>query len=392
MPNEFDALNASSVRSQHSAKWTWYPEDVLPLWVADMDFPISDAIRAALKQRVDEWLGYGYFYGDTAIWDHLIAQAAGRGWHGLTHEHFWPINGVVSGLYAGVMGLSSHGDEILTQAPIYPPFLSSIKDHGRIALESPMRQTAHGWEVDFDHLESLVTPGTRVFMLCNPQNPTGRVYTRQELERMAEIVLKHRLYVISDELHADLILDDLPHVPFASLSPEIAQRTVTVTGPCKAFNTAGLGAGVAISQNPKLLERMKSATKGLMGHANVLSLTMWRAGLEEGGPWLREALGYIRDNRDFMTDFLRTRLPRVRCAAPQGTYLAWLDFREYACADRAHAFMLETAKVGLNDGPAYGTGYQGFLRINLATSRAILTEALERMERALATLEAVAAD
>ena len=387
MTHRFDAIGPENLRSPASIKWTFYAEDVLPLWVADMDFPVSSAIIDRLKTRLDGWLGYGQFTGEPAMVDGLIAQQAARGWSGLETKHFWPINGVVSGLYAGVLGLSSPGEDVITQVPIYPPFLSSVRDHGRNVLENPMiepnPETGSGWQIDFEQLEALVTPATRIFMLCNPQNPTGRVYSRTELERLAEFVLRHRLYVITDELHADLILNGQPHIPFASLSGEIAQRTVTLIGPCKSFNTATLSAGMAVSQNVKLLERMQRATKGLMGHPNGLALEMWRAGIEDGEAWLGEVLEYLRGNRDILTTFLHEHLPEVRYHAPEGTYLAWMDFRAFAFADRAQKFMLEEAKVGLNDGVSYGAGYQGFLRINLATSRPILLEALNRLERAV---------
>ena len=383
MTHRFDAIGPENLRSPASIKWTLYGEDVLPLWVADMDFPVSSAIIDRLKTRLDGWLGYGHFTGDPAMVDGLIAQQVARGWTGLETKHFWPINGVVSGLYAGVLGLSSPGEDVITQVPIYPPFLSSIRDHGRNVLENPMIESDSGWQIDFEQLEALVTPATRIFMLCNPQNPTGRVYSRPELERLAEFVLRHRLYVITDELHADLILNGQPHIPFASLGSEIAHRTVTLIGPCKSFNTATLSAGMAVSQNLRLLERMQRATKGLMGHPNALALEMWRAGIEDGEEWIKEVLEYLRGNRDTLTAFLHQKLPEVRYYAPEGTYLAWMDFCAFAFADRAQKFMLEEAKVGLNDGVSYGAGYQGFLRINLATSRPILLEALNRLERAV---------
>jgi cysteine-S-conjugate beta-lyase len=387
MTHRFDNIQPEHLRDPASIKWTLYAEDVLPLWVADMDFPVSSAIIERVKARLDGWLGYGHFSGDPEMVKGLIAQQEARGWTGLEIKHFWPINGVVSGLYAGVLGLSSPGEDVITQVPIYPPFLSSIRDHGRNILENPMiepnPETGSGWLIDFDQLETLVTPATRIFMLCNPQNPTGRVYSRPELERLAEFVLRHRLYVITDELHADLILNGQPHIPFASLSPEIAQRTVTLIGPCKSFNAATLSAGMAVSQNPRLLERMQKATKGLMGHPNALSQEMWRAGIEDGDAWLNEVLGYICGNRDTLTTFLHEKLPEMHYQAPEGTYLAWMDFRAFPFADCAQKFMLEEAKVGLNNGADYGAGYQGFLRLNLATSNAILLEALERLERAV---------
>ncbi len=381
MPN-FDALEPAYLRDQYSIKWNLYPEGVLPLWVADMDFPIAKEIKQALINRLEYNVGYPHMTGDPRLVSAILEQQAGFGWTGLQPEHLMFVSSVVPGLYASILGLTHAGDEVLTQTPIYPPFLMSIRDHGRVALENPMLCDNNGWSIDFAHLETLVTDSSKVFMLCNPQNPTGRVFTRAELEQLAAFVLRHDLLVISDELHAMLILEG-EHIPFASLSPEIAARTVTLTGPCKAFNTAGIGGGVILSNNLDLLNRIKAATKGLMGHPSSFSLEMWRVGLESGGTWLEETLHYIRANRDFLDSWLRQHLPEVRCIPAQGTYLAWMDFTKFSFAKDLHKILIEEAKVGLNDGPPYGRGNEGWLRINFATSRAILTEALERMERCI---------
>jgi cystathionine beta-lyase len=215
-------------------------------------------------------------------------------------------------------------------------------------------------------------------MLCNPQNPTGRVFRRDELEKLAEFALSHRLWVMSDELWADLIYEGR-HIPIASLGPEIAQRTVTLTGPCKTYNTAGLGGGVAISHNPQILAAMAQVSKGLGGHPNVLSMAAWRAALEHAQDWLEEVRAYLKGNRDFITAFMQQHLPQVGYRPPQGTYLAWLDFRGTPFAQEIHKVMLERAKVGLNEGRMFGPQYQGWLRLNFATSRKLLQEALERI-------------
>ncbi len=382
MTEPYDSLSPEELRHRYSAKWTEYAQDVLPLWVADMDFPIASEITAALRERLTRRIGYPPRIGDPELVQAILDHQAHFGWRGLEPAHVWFVPGVVPGLYAAVLGLTEPGDEIITHTPIYPPFLTSITDHGRVAKHNPLVHTDHGWRMDMAQLETLVTPKTKVLMLCNPHNPTGRVWSKQELEGLAEFVMRHDLLVISDELHADLIFDGT-HVPFASLGPEIADRTVVLTGPCKTYTTAGLGIGAAISTNPQLLERMQNATKGVMAHPNVMSLEMWLTGLQHGQPWLEKTMAYLRGNRDYLDSFVRQRWPDVRHTPPEGTYLAWLDFRAYPFASRAHAAMLEDAKVGLNDGPPFGPEAQGFLRLNFATSRAILTDALERMDRAI---------
>jgi cysteine-S-conjugate beta-lyase len=381
--NDFDGLEPSQLRDPYSIKWNLYADGVLPLWVADMDFPIANEIKRALIQRLEYNVGYPFMTGDPNLVKAIAKQQNGFGLRGLEAKHMMFVSSVVPGLYASVLGLTEPGDEIITQTPIYPPFLTSITDHGRVALHNPMRMLPGGWELDFEQLETLPTPKTKVLMLCNPQNPTGRVLTRAELERLAAFVIKHDLLVITDELHADLRLEG-EHIAFASLSEEISQRTVTLTGPCKAYNTAGIGGGVIMSHNTALLERIGKATKGLMGHPTCLSMTAWQVGLEESQGWLEQVNNYIRANRDFLTAWLSERLPEVRYLPPEGTYLAWMDFNAYPDAKNLHKIFIEEAKVGLNDGPPYGGElYAGWLRINLATSRAILEEALTRIETCL---------
>ncbi len=381
MPN-FDALEPAALRDPYSVKWNHYPDGVLPLWVADMDFPIAEEIKKAVLARLEFGVGYPFMGGDPRLLSAIIAQQEDYGLHGLEPQHLMLVSSVVPGLYASIQGLTAVGDEVITQTPIYPPFLTSVRDHGRVALENPMVVRDGRFEIDFEHLETLVSPKTKVLMICNPQNPTGRVFERAELEKLADFVLRHNLLVVTDELHAMLRLEG-EHIPFASLSPEIAQRTITLTGPCKAFNTAGFGGGVMISHNTELLAQIQKATKGLMGHPNILSMEMWRVGLEECGTWLEQTLDYLRANRDFLSTWLEQHLPEVTCIPAEGTYLAWLDFNKFPFGSEVHKFLLEEAKVGLNDGPPYGALYQGWLRINFATSRAILTEALERIERCI---------
>lgn len=365
----------------YSVKWHSYPEDVLPLWVADMDFPIAPEITQALIDRLQHRTGYPKMNGDSQLLEAILAEQEGKyGLGELKPENLWLTTSVVPGIYATVLGLTSPGDEILTLTPVYPPFLSAISDYGRIPRHSPMVRRANGWEIDFESLERLVSPATRMLMLCNPQNPTGRVFCREELERLAKFALRHRLWVMSDELWANLVYEG-PHVPIASLNDEIAARTVTLSGPCKTYNTAGLGGGVAIAHNKALLERMKQVTKGVMGHPNIMSMAMWLAGIESGQGWLRDTLAYLRSNRDYLTQFLLEHLPQVGYVPPQGTYLALLDFTAFPFAKEVYKLMLERAKVALNDGPPFGPGYQGFLRLNFATSRNILREALERIAK-----------
>jgi cystathionine beta-lyase len=377
MPHLFDELNLEEVRGPHSVKWGLFPEDVLPLWVADMDFPVAEPIVQAIQARLSKRIGYPQGAGDPELLEAILAKQERLGLKGLQRENLWLTSSVVPGIYASVLALSGAGEEVITQVPVYPPFLLALSDYGRVTKANPMQPGASGWEIDFEQLESLVTPATRLLMLCNPHNPTGRVFTRGELERLAEFALEHRLWVMVDELWADLIYEG-EHIPFASLCEEIAQRTVTLSGPCKAFNIAGLGGGVAISHNRAILERMQAVSKGVGAHPNVLTMAAWLAALQHGQPWLEQTLAYLRANRDFLSRFLDEKLPEVGYTPPQATYLAWLDFRALGL-ENPHQFALERAKVALNDGAAFGEGFRGYLRLNFATSRPLLQEALERL-------------
>ncbi|MFN3265289.1 MAG: MalY/PatB family protein [Deinococcales bacterium] len=380
--HDFDNLEPAKLRDPYSMKWNLFPEDVLPLWVADMDFPIAQEIKAALIKRLDYNVGYPHFNGDPRLIAAIARQQAEYGLTGLLQKNFLWTSSVVPALYACIQGLTEVGDEVITQTPVYPPFLSSARDHHRVVLENPMRIVDGTWTIDFEHLETLPTRKTKVLMLCNPQNPTGRVFLRSELERLADFAKRHELLIISDELHSMLRFEG-EHIAIASISEDASDRTLTLTGPCKAFNTAGLGGGVILAHNTALLERIQKATKGLLGHPNALSMEMWRVGLEQSQSWLERVLEYLRANRDFLSQWLSEHLPEVECVPAEGTYLAWLNFNTFSFAADLYKILLEDAKVGLNDGPPYGMGNAGWLRINFATSRAILQEALERIERCI---------
>ncbi len=384
---QLDHLSPHTLRDPYgySVKWHFYPEDVLPMWVADMDFPISPAISQAIVERLQERVGYPLMGGDKQLLDLIIQHQGQHGLTGLAPENLLLTSSVVPAIYASVLALSSPGDEVITQVPVYHPFLFALNEHHRTARYNSLLRTTTGWEIDFDHLEHLVTPRTRLLMLCNPQNPTGRVFRRDELERLAEFALRHRLWVMSDELWADLIYEGT-HLPIASLSPEIAQRTVTLTGPCKTYNTAGLGGGVAISHNKQILAALAQVSKGLGGHPNVLSMAAWRAAFEHAQDWLLEVRAYLKGNRDLITGFMK-QFPQVGYLPPEGTYLAWFDFSSTPFAQDVHKVMLERAKLGLNDGKIFGSQYQGWLRLNFATSRNLVQEALNRMARVIQSVD-----
>jgi cysteine-S-conjugate beta-lyase len=375
----FGAATEAVLRAKPSGKWTRYDGDVLPCWVADMDFPPAEPIRRALHDHVDHGsFGYPPKGGVPGLVPAVADRLATRfGWQ-VDEEAIYPIAGIIPGLFLGTLATTGPGEQVIVQPPVYPPFFSVIEQAQRRVLDNPLVDDGERYVMDLGALRSAITPATRTLMFCNPHNPTGRVFTRAELEALAEVVLEHRLWVLSDELHADLVFDGT-HVPFASISPEIAQRTVTVYGPTKAFNLAGAKIGLLVAQNPDLLARLKEVAGYFLPGVNTLGQVATLAAYRDGGPWLEAALAYLRANRDHLLARLAAEAPAVRGYAPEGTYLVWLDFRAVGLGDSPATALLERGRVALNCGLDYGLGGAGFARFNVATSRTILDAAIDRI-------------
>lgn len=384
----YETLGPAELRHQDSIKWMQYPEGVIPMWIADMDFPVAPVILKALHERLERPIGYPMLSGDPQLIAQLRDKCASQGLAEVPADGVAFLPGVVPGLFAGVNALSAPGEKVVTMVPIYHPFHLAIANLGREVVGVPLKDGPERWEIDWDALERACAD-TKLLMLCHPHNPTGRVWDAEELRKLRELVIKYDLYVISDELHADLSLTGHPFEAFAA-DERVRSRTVTVTGPCKAFNTAGLGIGALIGHDAALVGRIMSAAAGLMGHPSALSITMWQTALKEGGPWLADTVAYLKGNRDFMTAFLRERLPWVKFHPVEATYLAWLDLRDHPQAADLQNFLLSEAKVAIHNGPVFAPEaqkglYQGYVRVNFATPRPILQEALERMAAALTT-------
>lgn len=382
----YPTLSPAELRHPDSLKWTLYGEDVIPMWIADMDFPVAPAILSALRERLKHGLGYHQLMGDRVLDGLLRAKLDTHGLGDLPEGGIALLPGVVPGIYAAVAALTQPGERVLTMTPVYHPFHLSITALGREVSAVALLDGPDGYHIDWEGMEAAAK-GTKLMLLCHPHNPTGRVWTHDELERLRDLALRHDLFVLSDELHADLRFTEGAFESFAA-AERVRDRTITVTGPCKAFNTAGLGIGAMIGHDAELVKRVRAAAGGLMGHEGALSVTMWQAALQDGGPWLADTVAYLRANRDFLTGYLREHLPAVRFHPVESTYLAWLDLRGCPHAGNIQKFLLEEARVALHDGPTFAPEQfkpqtQGFVRLNFATSREILTEALERMRRAL---------
>ncbi len=373
-----------------SIKWDLFGEDVLPLWVADMDFESPEPLLRALHRRVDHGV-FGYQFGAPSLAEVLTQRMESRyGWTIQPQDVIFLPN-LVSALNFSCLAFAGADDGVLMQTPVYPPFLSAPINAGRQVVTSELLVRQQGnllrYEIDFDAFEAAITPQTRAFILCNPHNPVGRVWTRSELQRMADICLRHKLTIISDEIHCDLLLDKVQHIPIASLSPEVAAITITLMAPSKTFNVPTLGLGFAVAQNKELRDRFEKVTNGFLPHPGAMGVTAATAAYTECQAWLDELLPYLKNNRETLIDFATENFPsEVRLTRPEGTYLAWLDLRGLNLPQAPSKFLLEKAKVGLNDGADFGEAGKGFVRMNLGTSRSQLIEALERMQAAFAAL------
>ena len=384
MPTVFDFDRVIDRRATDSNKWRKYAPDVLPLWVADMDFPSPPAVVAALQARV----AHGFF-GYLTEHPELPAVVAER----VTKRYGWRVSPEAVVLIPGVNvannfacgALAAPGEGLLLQTPAYPPILRATSNLGRVQERHVLdRDTTGRYVVDLDAFAAAITPRTKAFVLCNPHNPVGRVYTRPELEGMAAACLARGLFIVADEIHCDLLLDGRTHVPMASLAPEVEARTITFMAPSKTFNLPGLKCAVAIVPNATLRERLTTAMGDLMSKPNILGHTAAVAAYREGDEWLEALLRYLAANRDLVVDFARTKLPGVTVAPAEATYLAWLDCRGARLpGGDPYTFFLERAKVAFNDGKLFGPGGDGFVRLNFGCPRSLLAEGLERMRRAL---------
>ncbi|MYL25047.1 putative C-S lyase [Halomonas alkaliantarctica] len=363
-----------------SQKWHRYGDDVLPLWVADMDFHSPPAVVEALHRRVDHGV-YGYGEVPASLQQTLCDWSALHyGWDILPEWQQW-LPGVVPALHLASLALTQPGDGVLTVTPIYPPFLAVAERTGRLPQQASMALTDEGWQLDLDALEAAITPNTRLLLWCQPHNPTGRVWREAELTGLARLVERHDLYVVSDELHCDLLLDEgAQHRPLTAAFPELSARTITLWAPSKTFNLAGLTTACAVIPDPVLRERFARAGKGLLPDGNVLGLVAAEAAYREGEPWRQALLSVLRGHRGRLIDAV-AQWPGVTLHAPASTYLAWLDMREAGLGEAPHKTLLKEARVALSDGAAFG--HPGFVRLNFGTTAAQLDTALARMDSVL---------
>ena len=378
----------------NSIKWQKYPQDVLPLWVADMDFAAPDPIRIALQRAVEQAV-LGYESPSRELRETVAARMRTLyGWQ-VSPQAVVATPGVVAGFTAACNAVCTSGQGLLVQPPVYPPFLKVHAAAGLVRQDALLTMESGGsqlsYSVDFDVFQKAVDSAgaqTGMFLLCNPHNPTGQAYSKADLTRMADICLKSNMVICSDEIHSELLLDGSKHTPIAALDPEIADRTITLVAPSKTFNVPGLFCGFAIIPNADLLARYTKTVECMAMHVSSLGLVAAQVAFSgDCDEWLAALRLYLTANRDFLVEFVQSGLAGIKTTVPEATYLAWLDCTSLVNSGKItgtpHEFFLKQAKVALNEGREFGPGGEGFVRLNFGCPRSTLADALGRMKTAL---------
>ena len=379
MTKQYDFDEIIDRRGTASEKWDRYKDrDIIPLWVADMDFRSAPAIMDALHERVDHGV-FGYTAPPEGLAQAVIESLQGEfGWQVQKEWITW-LPGLVTGLNVACRAVGEEGDDIITFTPVYPPFMSAPPLSGRNVINVALSCEDGHWGLDLDALERSVTSRTSQLLLCSPHNPVGRVWTLQELTALADFAARRDLVICSDEIHAGLVLQEgVRHIPIATLSPETSRRTVTLLAPSKTFNVPGLGCSFAVISDDTLRRAFRKAMGRIVPHVNLLGYTAAEAAYRHGEEWRRELIGYLRGNRDLVAREVAT-MPGLKVFPVEATYLAWIDVRETGIGDPVRFF--EEAGIGLSGGADFGL--PGFVRLNFGCRRALLAEALRRVRVAL---------
>ncbi len=370
-------------------------KEILPMWVADMDFPVAEPIIDAVKKRLEHPI-----FGYTKPWKSLLESVVER----MKKKFNWEIKpewvvftpGVVPAISTAIKAITHPGDEVVLQGPVYYPFWDVIRENGCHIANNTLKFENGKYVMDYKDLEKKFAPKKALFpkpsrtkaaILCNPHNPVGRMWDKEEQTKFGEIVLKHGGVVISDEIHSEIVVSDKKHIPFASISKEFEQNSITCFSPSKTFNIAGLSVSSIIIPNKNLRESFISAAGHQLGKVSVLSLVAMEAAYRYGDEWLNELLEYLKENLKFLIEYFEENIPEVKVIRPEGTYLVWLDFRALGMnGEELSKFLVEKAKVGLDDGYLFGPSGNGFARINIACPRKTLKEGLKRIESAVKDL------
>ncbi len=377
-----DRHNTNSIKWD-GMKGLFGTDDTLPMWVADMDFLSPPKVVEAIQKRAEHGV-YGYTLKSNEFYESFTDWMKKR--HGWDVKRDWVIAapGVVSTLALSVLTYTHPGDEVIVQPPVYYPFFRIVKGLKRKMVYNPLKFENDKYTMDFEDLEKKMTDKTKMLLLCSPQNPTGRVWTKEELTTLGKICTQHNVLIASDEIHSDIVYKEYKHTPIASIEG-FSQNVITLMAPSKTFNIAGLNTALAVIPNESLYRKFWLLIESMgLGIGNVFGVTAAQAAYETGEEWLEELLDYLKGNLEFLKDFVKREMPQIKVVEPEGTYLVWLDFRSLKMDDQElRTFMLEKAKIALDDGYIFGPGGSGFQRLNIASPRSMLKDGLKRIKRAL---------
>jgi len=354
-------------------------DDVIPMWVADMDFPVPPFVSDALRMRAEHPI-YGYSIIPDSYNEAVMDWLKRRNTWEIKQEWILFSPGVVTGLNVIVQAMTEPGDKIIVQPPVYFPFFTCVEKNGRELLYNQLVEKNGVYTIDFDDLENKMKDGARMLILCNPHNPVSRCWTQAEFEWLGAKCLEHKVLVVSDEIHGDLVFEPHRHIPLATLSEEIAQNTITCIAPSKTFNLAGLFTSSIIIPNDSLRRKFKVAEERVHLSANIFGVTAAEAAYRYGEEWLRQLMNYLKSNIMLVKDFLAVKMPEISVSPAEATYMLWLDFRKLGIASaELKKLLIEKAGLGFVEGPTFGPGGEGFQRMNIACPRATIEMALERI-------------
>ncbi len=384
MKYNFDEI----IDRRDTASIKWNPEEekdgkLLPMWIADMDFKTAPEIIEDLEKRVKHGI-YGYFKLEEEFYQSIINWVKNR--HGWNIKKEWIVitPGVVSGLNISVNEFIEKGEGVIVQPPIYPPFYKVIENSEALALNNELIRVDGKYKMNFEELE-LQAKHAKMLILCSPHNPTGRVWKKEELDKLVEICEKNNLLLVSDEVHSDLIIGDNKHIPVASISSRIENNSITFISPSKTFNLAGLSTSIGIIANKDIRNRfVENMEKNKIPGTNTFGKLSLQSAYEKGEDWLEELLIYIEGNMDYAVKYIEDNIPEIKIEKPEGMYLMWLDFRELKMDQaRLNKILIEEGKILLNDGSTYGYGGNGYFRLNIACPREILKNGLDRIKKSV---------
>lgn len=366
---------------------TFGVRDIIPMWVADMDFNTPDFIVQALQKRLVHEL-FGYSYRPAEYFESIINWIKTRhNWH-VEKEWISFSPGIVPALNFCTLAFTNPGDNIIVQPPVYFPFFSAAESHGRNLLYNRLTESEGNWSMDFNSLLDCIDDKTKMIIISNPHNPVGKVWSPEDLGMLADICLSHNIIMISDEIHCDLVLPGFSHTPMASLSEKIAENTVTLIAPSKTFNLAGLSTSSVIISNPVLRKSFNRVVDNLhVGSGNIFGTTASIAAYTYGHKWLDALLDYIDHNIEFVKDYCREMIPEIKAVPPEATYMIWLDCRKFGMTGKElQNFFVKKAGTGMNEGSSFGPGGEGFMRMNLGTTHQTVMKAMEQIEKAVSSL------